>query len=66
MAYYGDKNDCIIHGWIRFLVLVVLGSLIFAGHGMAEQSFSDENTTIRIAIFRMSQKLEILLPTMHQ
>ena len=50
---YGDR-EIIIHRRKRCLFLLVLIVLSLSGGGMAEKSISDDNTTIRIAIFRMS------------
>ena len=57
MAHCSDKNDYSTYGWIRFLGLIILGCLIIIGQGVAKQPLSDHNSTIKIAIFRMSPEV---------
>jgi len=49
-----NKKRGIRNNWIRYLLLIFLWTAIFIGDGIAEDSTSDTNTTIRIAIFQMS------------
>lgn len=43
--------------WKLFLICIALGVLVFVWGGIADDSYSDENTTIRIALFRMSPEV---------
>lgn len=52
-----DRENKIRKKRIQLLVLIILGTLAFAGNVMAEDQTLPDNTTIRIAIFQMSPEV---------